>query len=204
MKIYKTYSTDSNLDNLAVIPNDINTVLLLNEISKNNPAVFEKKDNQAKINKYLIDSKIYKEKNYIFQNELKNILNVSKTNNFLNCIFSSLTNNKSMFFNSLNSFLAANENVDYDKMNILKELATGFGERKSFYKYLSFYYTKNNYFRYFYGLEVIAYESYRKGIDLLLESLKDFNDNSIINFNIRYILINNSKFFYKRMDQSIC
>lgn len=203
-EIYLKYVDDKSLNDLSYIPDNIKLLPLIYKIISSKPEDLKNIENQFKLENFIINTKIYykldenenDEDNNIdilaYKEYLNEILNYSENNYFLYCISNYLNKNTAQFNKNLENFLINTEQISFFKLETLKQLSIKLGQRKEFFKKISLYYNKNKYSKYFYGLEVIYFVNYNKGLLILKDCLSDFNLNSKINYNIRNIILNST------------
>ncbi len=160
-KIYIIFAENKPLRELGTIPSSPDIFPLLYEVIKNNKSALKEPGNQEKIIDYLIETKIYENKEFEYKNEIKNLVVWSNYNPFLSCLYYYLTNSWEYFINAFGVFLKENHEINEDKINIIKKLSIKLGVRKQFFNKLSIYKEYNNIYQYFYGLEVIYFVNYK-------------------------------------------
>lgn len=201
-EIYLKYADNKSFNEINYIPDNIEILPILYQIIRSNPSDLTNLENQLKIENFLINSKLFY--NYIYTNNkiendlididlyidhLDKMINYVKDNYFLSCIFYYIKNDKNKFRNNLEDFIKTTDQISYQKLNILRKLSINLGIRKDFYYILSSHYNEDKYLKYFYGIEVIYFINYSKGLSILKETLHDFNANGTINYNIRAMIL---------------
>ncbi len=204
-EIYLKYAENNSFIDINYIPNNLEIFPILHQIIKKQPSDLNNFVNQKKIENYIIESKLYY--NHIYQSKNNNInedklinekiklieiIEYCKDNYFLSCLSSYINKDKNKFILNLDFFLNNTDQITYDKLELIRKLSVMFGLRKDFYTVLSKHYNNNIYSTYFYGVEVIYYVNYSKGLKILQDTLSKFDSNSIINYNIRGMALSSS------------
>ncbi len=195
LDFYNCYALDKKINDVKLIPGNKNILPLLYEILKRNPNDVSNQENKIKLQKYIIDSNLYMDNTKPFLSFLKDIVIWSKYDSFLSCLYYSKTVNTNYYMISLENFFKYSQNINDDIMSIIKDSSIKMGLRKNFNKLLSDYFNRNKYFLYYFGLEQVKNRNISSGKAILTESLQYFNDKSIINYNIRYLLLQYEKSF---------
>lgn len=191
-KIFIIFAANKTISDLDYINTEKSYLPVLMKIIKNNPDLLKENRNINKLHDYILETKLYDDKDKETLDFLKYIKRMSK-DNFISLTYFYRTKNRKQFLTSLEAYINNPKNINETKAYLLQFFSIRLGYRKNFYNYLSKNYTKNKYLKYYYATELMYYISYKKGLNIYKEILDLFKENSLINYNIRYHLLNSTR-----------